>query len=222
MLSGNIHEELEVTNELPIGEAMVKMAYALYDMGKAFAQEVPNVEMIVMPGNHPRLERKPRMKNAWNNWEWVMGMFIQALARDQFNVIVPKDLVYRHKAFKQVIGLTHGDGVKAQAFAGIPWYSMKQRRDAMQALLKSLGLPQLDLLIYGHFHQLIYEEGSGCGLLINGSIKGYDEFILKLKTKYSGQTPIQALLTFHPRHGLTDLSRINLGHVRSDESRVAA
>lgn len=219
MLSGNIHEELEVTNELPIGEAMVKMAYALYDMGKAFAEEVPNVDMIVMPGNHPRLERKPRMKNAWNNWEWVMGMFIQALARDQFTVIVPKDLVYRHKAFNQVIGLTHGDGVKAQAFAGIPWYSMKQRRDAMQALLKSLGMPQLDLLIYGHFHQLIYEEGSGCGMLINGSIKGYDEFILK--TKYSGQTPIQALLTFHPRHGLTDLSRINLGHVQGDQ-QVAA
>ena len=88
----------------------------------------------------------------------------------------------------------------------------------MQALLKSLGMPQLDLLIYGHFHQLIYEEGSGCGMLINGSIKGYDEFILK--TKYSGQTPIQALLTFHPRHGMTDLSRINLGHV--GDQKIAA
>jgi len=162
------------------------------------------------------------LKNAWNNWEWVMGKFVQALARDTFNVIVPKDLVYRHKVFNQTIGLTHGDGVKAQAFAGIPWYSMKQRRDAMQALLKSLGLEQLDLLIYGHFHQLIYEEGSGCSLLINGSIKGYDEYILK--TKYSGQIPIQALLTFHPRHGLTDLSRINLGHIQggSFESRIAA
>jgi hypothetical protein len=59
-------------------------------------------------------------------------------------------------------------------------------------------------------------------LLINGSIKGYDEYILK--TKYSGQTPIQAPLTFHPRHGLTDLSRINLGHIQggSSESRIAA
>jgi hypothetical protein len=39
--SGHIHEELEVTSELPIGEAMVKMAYALYDMGKAFARRCP-------------------------------------------------------------------------------------------------------------------------------------------------------------------------------------
>lgn len=29
----------------------------------------------------------------------------------------------------------------------------------MQALLKSLGLEQLDLLICGHFHHLICEEG---------------------------------------------------------------
>jgi hypothetical protein len=52
--------------------------------------------------------------------------------------------------------------------------------------------------------------------------KGYDEYILK--TKYSGQKPIQALLTFHPRHGLTDLSRINLGHIQSGSSasQVAA
>jgi hypothetical protein len=44
------------------------------------------------------------LKNAWNNWEWVMGKFVQALARDTFNVIVPKDLVYRHKVFNQTIG----------------------------------------------------------------------------------------------------------------------
>jgi len=73
-----------------------------------------------------------------------MGKFVQALARDTFNVIVPKDLVYQHEVFNQTIGLTHGDGVKAQAFAGIPWYSMKQRRDAFQSLMKSLGMPQLD------------------------------------------------------------------------------
>lgn len=212
MLSGSIHEELEVTNENPMSEAMVRMSYALFDFGKALAEEVPNVEMIVMPGNHPRLEKKPRHKDKWNNWEWVMGKFVQALARDAFTVTVPKDLVYRHKVFNKIVGLTHGDGVKAQSFAGIPFYSLKQRRDALNALLRSLGAEQLDLVIYGHFHQLLFEEGQGCGFLINGSIKGYDEYIMN--TRYAGQTAIQALLTFHPTHGLTDLSRINLGHIQ--------
>lgn len=212
MLSGNIHEELEVTNELPIGEALVKMAYALLDMGLAFRSSFPSVEFVVMPGNHPRLTKKPRMKDKWNNWEWVLGQFLAGLAGDKFTVTVPKDLVYVHPIFDQKIGITHGDGVKSASFAGIPFYGLKQRRDALQGLLKTLGMPQLDMLCYGHFHQLLFEEGAGCGMVINGSIKGGDEYIMS--SRYSVQQPVQALLTFHARHGMTDLSRINLGHIK--------
>lgn len=212
MLSGNIHDELEVTNEKPASEAMVEMTYALYDMGRAFAESFEEVEFIVMPGNHPRFTKKPRSKNKWDNWEWVMGKFLEGLARDQFKVTVPKDIIYPHRIFDFKVGLTHGDGVQAQSFAGIPWYSMKQRRDALQALLKTLGQPQLDLLCYGHFHQLIFEEGAGCSLIINGSIKGGDEY--GVTRRYQAPPAVQALLTFHPRRGITDLSRINLDQVR--------
>lgn len=212
MLSGTIHEELEVTNERPISESLVEMAYALFDMGCAFAESFPAVEFIVIPGNHPRYEKKPRSKQRWNNFEYILGKFLGALAGERFTVRVPKDLVYRHKIFSKTIGITHGDGVKIQSFAGIPFYSLARKRNALQALLKSLAVEQLDFLCYGHFHQLIFEEGVGCSVLINGSIKGFDEFIIR--TAYGGQQPIQALLTFHPRHGMTDLSRINLGHVQ--------
>ncbi len=212
MLSGNIHEELEVTNEMPIGEALVKMAYALLDMGLAFRSSFPEVEFVVMPGNHPRLTKKPRMKDKWNNWEWVLGQFLAGLAGDKFTVTVPKDLVYVHPVFGQKIGITHGDGVKSASFAGIPFYGLKQRRDALQGLLKTLGMPQLDMLCYGHFHQLLFEEGAGCSMVINGSIKGGDEYIMA--SRYSVQQPVQALLTFHAKHGMTDLSRINLGHIQ--------
>jgi predicted phosphodiesterase len=212
MISGDIHDELEVTNQMPITESMVKMTYMLFDMGVAFAQSFPAVEFIVIPGNHPRISKVPRYKQKWNNWEWVMGMFLQGLAGDRFKVTVPKDLVYRHKVFGFNVGLSHGDGVKAQSFAGIPHYAMEKRRTKLQSLLKAIGQPELDLLVYGHFHQLIYDEGQGCSLLINGSIKGGDEF--STGTTYSAQSPVQALLTFHPRHGITDLNRINLGHIQ--------
>lgn len=211
MLSGDIHEELEVTNQKPMSEALVDMAYMLHDMGLAFAESFPAVEFIVMPGNHPRLTKKPRFKQKWNNWEHVMGKFLQALAHGKFQVTVPKDLIYRFNIFDKVIGVTHGDGQKAASYAGIPWYGMKQRQDALQSLLKSLDMAQLDLLCYGHFHRLIWDEGQGCSLLINGSIKGGDEF--STGTRYQAQAPVQALLTFHPKHGVTDISRINLGHI---------
>lgn len=211
MLSGNIHEELEVTNEEPLTEALVRMAYALFDMGKAFAEEFPAVEFVIMPGNHPRIEKKPRNKNKWNNWEYVMGKFVQGLASASghaFDVTVRKALIHTHQIFNYRIGISHGDGVKAASFAGIPHYAMKARQDAIQALLKDLGQPQLDLLVYGHFHRLIYDEGQGCSLCINGSIKGGDEY--GIATRYSAPRPVQALLTFHPKYGMTDLSRINL------------
>jgi predicted phosphodiesterase len=211
MISGDIHDELKATNDIPITESMVQMAYILYDMGLAFAQHFPSVEFVIIPGNHPRVTQKPQYKQRWNNWEWVLGKFVQALARDAFDVTVPKDLVYRHKIFGYTVGLSHGDGVKAQSFAGIPHYAMEKRRTKLQSLLKQVKADQLDLLVYGHFHQLIYDEGQGCSLLINGSIKGGDEF--STGTTYSAQTPVQALLTFHAKHGITDLSRINLGHI---------
>lgn len=211
MLSGDIHEELEVTNEFPMTEAVTQMAYMLYDFGSACAEEFPEVEMIIMPGNHPRTTKKPRFKQKWNNWEYLMGKFVEALARERFKVTVPKALVHRFSIFDHRIGLAHGDGVKVQSFGGIPFYSLERRRNKLQSLLKTVKEMQLDLLAYGHFHQLLFEEGQGCSVVINGSIKGGDEFTIG--SMYAAQPPVQALLTFHPKHGLTDLSRINLGHI---------
>ena len=207
MLSGNIHDELEVTNADPMCEALVNMAYMLHEFGKDMAETFPEVEMVIMPGNHPRMTKKPRHKNKWDNFEWLMGKMIEALATNQFKVTVPKDIVYRHQVFDKVIGMTHGDGVKISSFAGIPHYSLQRRRNALQNMLREVNQNQVDLLIYGHFHQLIYDQAAG--FLINGSIKGPDEF--SINTRYSAVAPVQALLTFHKKHGLTDISHIKLG-----------
>lgn len=211
MLSGDIHEELEVSNELPMTTALVDMGQMLYDMGRAFRESFPKVEFIVMPGNHPRIQKKPRFKQKWNNWEYAMGYYVKALAGNEFDVTVPKDMVYRHQIFNQTIGLTHGDGIKSNSFAGIPFYGMAQRRNALQSLLKVAGQKQIDMLCYGHWHQLIYERGQGCSLLVNGSIKGGDEY--SIGTRYSSQEPVQALVEFHPKHGVTCIDQITLGHI---------
>ena len=114
--------------------------------------------------------------------------------------------MYRYEVFERFVGLTHGDGIKVQSFAGIPHYSLQRRRNALQQLLRETGNPQLDLLCYGHFHQMIYDDLAG--FLINGSIKGVDEF--GATTRYAFARPTQALVTFHKRHFITDVSRIVL------------
>lgn len=212
MLSGDIHEELEITNQFPMSEALVKLAYLLNSMGRAFAEEFPQVELIFMPGNHPRLTKKPRHKNKWNNWDYVLGHFVSALSDKQYVVQVPKDIVYIHEVFQYRIGMVHGDGVKSASFAGIPWYGMKSRRDAIQALLRHLKQPAIDYLLMGHFHQFLYWQGTDCDLFINGAVKGGDEY--SIDTRHSSTDPVQGLLTFHEKHGLTDISRINLKEIR--------
>jgi hypothetical protein len=211
MLSGNIHEELEITNQFPVSEALVRLAQLLHTMASSFAEEFPAVELVFMPGNHPRLTKKPRHKAKWNNWDYVLGHFVSALSRETYTVQVPKDLVYVHEVCHRRLGLVHGDGVKSASFAGIPWYGMRSRREAIQSLLRHLGQPAIDYLLMGHFHQLLYWQGTDCDLIINGAVKGGDEY--SIDTRHASTDPVQALLTFHPKYGVTDLSRINLKEV---------
>jgi hypothetical protein len=212
MLSGDIHEELEVTNQFPMSESLVKLAYLIDDFCRSLAGEFPEVEAIFMPGNHPRLTKKPRHKARWNNWDYVLGHFVAALAGKNYKVQVPKDIIFITTiAQNWRVGLVHGDGVKSASFAGIPWYGMKSRRDAIQALLRHLGQPGIDYLLMGHFHQLLYWQGTDCDLIINGAVKGGDEY--SIDTRHASTDPVQALLTFHPNHGITDLSRINLKEI---------
>lgn len=212
MLSGDIHEELEITNQFPTSEALVRLAHAITDMGRGLAGEFPAVELIFMPGNHPRLKRKPYFKNKWNNWDYVLGHFVAALSGGAFQVQVPKSLLYVQDVFSYKVGMMHGDGVKSASFAGIPWYGLKSRQDAIQSLLRHLDRPNIDYLLMGHYHRLLYWQGTDCDLIINGSVKGGDEFIIG--SRHSSSDPVQGLLTLHPKHGLTDLSRINLSGVQ--------
>lgn len=213
MLTGSIHEELEVTNAMPVSEAVIELAYMLHDMGRVFGASFPEVEWITMPGNHSRLTKKPRFKQKFDSWEYVLGHFLRALSVGHgYSVTTPKALMHVHRVFDTRIGLTHGDGVKAQSFAGIPFYSMKSRRDAFQALLRELGSPAIEMLIMGHFHQMLFWQGTGCDLFVNGSVIGGSEY--SIATMYAVNEPVQGLLTFHQKHGLVGMDRINLGHIK--------
>lgn len=214
MMSGNIHAELANTNAMTITEQTSNMARILRDIALDFASEFAEVEFVVMPGNHPRVWQKPQNKKKFDNYEHIMGVMLQEIiAASQIpnvTVTVPTDLFYVHNVFDQRIGMFHGDGVKSNSFAGIPFYGMRQRREAVQSLMNSRGLDRLDMLLMGHFHQYLYWEAE-CSILINGAIKGGDEY--SISTFMSAPDPVQVLLEFHPEHGLTAQERINFAHI---------
>jgi predicted phosphodiesterase/DNA-binding transcriptional MerR regulator len=210
MLSGNIHEELEITNAMPMGEALTDMTYMLYDIALELSKTT-EVEVVVMPGNHPRMTKKPRNKQRYDNFEFIMGQFLKGLARDNFTVTVPKDIIYAHKVFDWRIGMTHGDGSKAASFAGIPFYGIKQRVNATQSMLSNLDLSRLDMLMMGHYHQMLSWTEGDCHIFINGAIKGGDEY--SITTRSSASRAVQGLLTFHKKRGWINTERIELEHI---------
>ena len=98
------------------------------------------------------------------------------------------------------------------SFAGIPFYGLKSQRDSMQAMLSALGAPRASMLVMGHFHQHVYWKGADCDVLINGAIKGPDEYIMG--SRMTANPAEQVLLEFHPEHGLTAQEHITLSHIQ--------
>jgi len=213
MVSGNIHDELEVTNSLTMVDQTVDMAHILFNLCSDMSQVFPEVEMIVKVGNHPRIHKKPRFKGKFDNWEYMMGQMVAGMAKyalPDVKIVVPKDLVYVHDVFNYRIGMVHGDGVKSNSFAGIPFYGLRNQREAVQALMSQVGQTRIDMFMMGHFHQYVFWGGE-CDIIINGSIKGGDEY--GIGTRLSAPDPEQLLLEWHPKHGVTSKTVIKLGHV---------
>lgn len=211
MISGNIHDELDRTNLMPISSQWAEMAHMLANLGFSLREHFADVEMIIIPGNHPRIRRKPYFKQKWDNFEYMMGLYVQALVGDAFTVTVPKSMIHTHDVLGFKIGMSHGDGYKSNSFAGIPFYGLAQRRSAFQAARKELGFEPIDMLMMGHFHQLLWWPGRGCDVIINGSIKGPDEYAFD---NFAGAEPArQGLLTLNQDHGVTAIEVIDLGHI---------
>lgn len=213
MLSGNIHDEIVESNEINVSEQLIRMAYLITDFVGSISEVVPEVVVPILYGNHPRLTKLPRHKNKHDNLEYIMGNMIQALLseRDNVEVIVPKDIIYIHEILGHRIGMTHGDGFKSNSFGGIPFYGLTKRQAAFQMALKSLRMPPVDMLAMGHFHQLLWWPGKGCDVVVNGSIKGPDEYAFN--TMYAADEAQQALIFFNESHGVTSFERINLQNV---------
>ena len=217
MISGVIHEELEVNNEIVMADQVTEMAYLLFNFITDMASVFDAVDMVIIPGNHPRMEKKPRHKGKFNNFEFIMGKMVEGMVnassddREDVRVIVPRDLVYVHDVFDRRIGMMHGDGVKSNSFAGIPFYGLRNQREAVQALMSQVGESRIDMFMMGHWHQHLYWQGE-CDILINGSIKGGDEY--GISTRLSAPDPVQVLTEWHPEHGLVGQSHITLTGIR--------
>jgi hypothetical protein len=205
MLSGDIHDELVSTNEIPLAEATIQFAEDGATWLESFLERFSRVDVAGVVGNHPRSTRKPAAKQSFNNADWLAYQAMSRFLSKQKAIgwDIPKASAHPVQVCGRRILMWHGDGIRS-TMPGVPWGGVMRRAAALSAQYGAKGLP-LDHFAVGHFHQSNAVQGGR--ILMNGSVKGVDEYVLKAFG--GGEEPKQLLLTFHPKRGLTDVSLID-------------
>lgn len=203
LFSGDIHDELVVTNAMPTVDLLPILAYAIHDMCLAFVEAGIEPRAVFIPGNHGRMTKKMRSKGRYVGWDYLVGKFVEALAGDTYMVEVPKDIVVIREIAGSRVAMVHGDGIQSASWGGIPWYSMRNRREAIQSLLRALGVPQVNYLMMGHFHQHMYWQGADVDVIVNGALKGGDEY--SMTSRLNVTPPVQVMMPFDAETGVSDV-----------------
>lgn len=182
LISGDIHEELRVTNAFPAPEQVVRAAQL---MSRQIALLAPYFEKVTVDflteDNHSRLTKKPQAKEAGvNSYGYLVAKLVEAYVAKHDNVVFNI-----HAMNEKVITIStrnylimHGHNIKA--WMGIPWYGIERKtaREAMarQSIIMDDVLRAKDIgfnkIIHGHFHTSFNSQLYSCG----GSVSGTDAY----------------------------------------------
>ena len=206
MLSGDIHEELSETNEFPIVECAVQYGLDAGEWLERFVPEFEQIRFSGVVGNHPRLRKKQPSKNKYNNFDWLVYHTMQQRLRGYKSVEwdIPKAQKWPVEICGRRVLLFHGDGIRS-TMTDVPWGGIIRYVNKLSNQYSRAGKP-LSHFACGHYHEANAVKNRR--ILMNGSIKGIDEY--SIDAFGGGEGPTQMLVTFHPERGLTDISYIDL------------
>lgn len=195
MVSGDIHEELETTNEFPIAEQCWKFAHVMAQAAIRLAERFPQVDVCGVPGNHPRLKKTPANKQVFNNFDWLAYKIVGILLEPYANISCefPRAGQQVVKIGDKNLYIFHGDGILSN-MPGVPWGGVMRRADNIKKDYANRGII-IDYFLLGHYHQANAVQN----IWMNGAIKGPDEF--SKKRFGSSESARQLLINFNERAG---------------------
>ena len=199
IFSGDIHEELKETNDDTILGSLLHWSEQLAAALTVLAGEFGKVHVAAVPGNHGRLTRKPRAKlRARTNLDWLLAKMLErhfaADKRVTFQVEDGADTLITIYEWGHL--LTHGDQAHGGGGIGGIWPTIMRLRAKKAQRAMAVDQP-FDTLWMGHWHQLIATPG----LVVNGSLKGTDEYAFI--GNFGHEPPQQALAIVTPEHNIT-------------------
>ena len=171
IFSGDIHEELSETNEDTMLASIIFWTEQLSAGINLLSEHFNHVHIPCVVGNHGRRSRKPRHKlRVKDNFDWFLSKTLEQRFAENtkvtFDVATGADLIVDVQDTKYL--LTHGDQAKGGGGIGGIWPPL------MRMVARKRQNTAVDYMVLGHFHQLIMAPSSG--FLLNGSLKGYDEY----------------------------------------------
>lgn len=186
IFSGDIHEELTETNEDTMLGSVIFWTEQLAAGINLLAEHFEYVHIPSVVGNHGRRTRKSRAKlRAKDNFDWMLAKTLekQFEGNDKvtFDVATGADLIVKVQDTTYL--LTHGDQARGGGGIGGIWPPL------MRMVARKRQNMNFDYMVLGHFHQLIMAPSSG--FLLNGSLKGYDEYASI--SNYPYEAPQQAI-----------------------------
>lgn len=216
IFSGIIHEELVESNAATIFESLLywsePMAAGIRHMRDVFGR----VFLPCVVGNHGRRQRKPHAKNrAQDNFDYFFYHLLAKLLNGEkgltFAISEAADQPYVVYGTRYL--LTHGDQFRGgSGIAGL--LSPLMIGDARKRQREQAVSRPYDYMIMGHWHQLSFLRS----LIVNGSLKGYDEYAYISNFHY--EVPRQAFWLTDSKHGVTIQAPIHVASATEDYSAV--
>lgn len=199
IFSGDIHEELSITNEDTMIGSLLYWSEQIAASIDLFVSEFKKIHVVAVVGNHGRTTRKPRMKQrVRTNFDWLLAKMVERHFASNRHVTftIPESAdawlqIYNHGHL-----VTHGDQVNGGGGIGGIYPPIMRMRAKKQSRYLATG-KSFQTIWLGHWHQYI----STPSMVVNGSMKGFDEYALL--NGFSFEQPQQAFALVTPKHNLT-------------------
>lgn len=208
LISGDIHEELRITNALTSHEQTLAVAEEISGGLALLLETYGRVHVVSVPGNHGRSTFKPTAKMyARLSYDTLVGAMVAEKFKSNPNVTFQQTAAKDQltPVFGRTVLTTHGDKIGTKGgmgFAGpmLPIVRGAKKIDAQQS---EIGRKP-DLIQFGHYHT----TGNPGRTLANGSFPGYSEFGDDIRAVY--EPPQQWAYLLHSKWWLRERMPIQL------------
>lgn len=199
MITGDIHEELTVTNDMPVLPTIMDLYGKMVWLIDEYLKHFDRIFVPCVTGNHGRNTKKIQCKERWaTSFDWMLyAMLERYYAKDSRVTVIAShspDVMYR--IYSHAYLLTHGDqfrGGDGMVGALGPLVRGRHKKSSRDAAIDK----PWNTMVCGHWHTLIQLMH----LIVNGALKGYDEYAFQ--NNYTPEPPSQAMWITHPEHGIT-------------------